>query len=312
MTSLFFTLPLEFGPGENWNYSNTGYYLLGKIVESLTGEGFFTYTQNNLTLRLGMNQTRACELAVLKGCMAQGYIQTKDGKVPARTLTGSYAFSAGGWAVTGRDMLNFLKAVNMKRLPSDSAGYDWRSNTQWKEHPFIYNGGRFFSTFHEKHIVFHNGGTPGFSSSWIHVEEDSISIIVLINQQDYAPVDGLAWDILSVYVPEIRYPGQAMQTPESIYWGAVLLQWMSSLQLNRAMPAICTQHLRMFLESPGGRGLWNWYFQRGYPTALYCVDVEITEEGKVFRYRFPVNERFEYRISAVINERDQLMRLRWW
>ena len=311
LVQLFYSLPLEFEPGWTWSYSNTGYFLLGKIAESVTREPFFAYAATELTGPLGMRRTKACEVSWKEGCLARGYVPTADGPRPARVLTSDYALSAGAWAVSGEDMIAYMKAVHRKALPSDRAGFNWRLRAPYPGHPFQYYGGRFFSTYHGKHISAHNGGTPGFSSSWMHVEEDSISIIVLANRQDYAPIDRLAWDLLAHYLPALQYPAHQVASREGEEWGEVVVAAIDSLQAGRPMPAAFAKPLRGYMESDNARGLWHWYFERGFPTAIRCVDAEISDGSRMFRYLLNTPGGVEYRLTAVVNGANELVRLSW-
>lgn len=305
------SLPLEFAPGYTWSYSNTGYILLGKIAESVTHVPFFATVEQILTAPLGMSRTRACEESWREGCLARGYVPTRDGLKPARVLTSNYAFSAGAWAVSGEDMVMYMKAMHRRALPADKAGFQWRLHAAYPDHPFQYYGGRFFSTYHGRHIAAHNGGTPGFSSSWIYVEEDTASIIILANRQDYAPVDRLAWDLLACYLPHLRYPSHAIESPEGREWGEVVLVLLDSVRTGRKLPSRCSKPLRTFMESQNGRGLWNWYFFRGFPTALVCVDAESSEGLERFRYRLTDSAGTEYCLTAVVNSDNELAQLYW-
>ncbi len=308
MASMFYSLPLEFAPGHTWSYSNTGYFLLGKVAESVTHMPFFSTVEQTLTAPLGMSRTRAGEESWNDGCLARGYIPTPDGLKPARVMTSNYAFSAGGWAVSGVDMITYLKAMHRRALPADRAGFDWRVKAAHPDHPFQYYGGRFFRTFHGRHITAHNGGTPGFSSSWIYVEEDTTSIIILANRQDYAPVDRLAWDLLASYLPELRYPSDAIESLEGRTWGKVVLATMDSVRTGRRLPSHCSKPLRTFMESENGRGLWHWYFSRGFPTAIVCVDDESSEGLRQFRFWLTASDGTEYRLTAVVNAYNELVR----
>jgi D-alanyl-D-alanine carboxypeptidase len=189
MVRMFYTLQLEFSPGTTWSYSNTGYYLLGKICEAVTGKDFFELVREKVTAPLMMHNTRANELSASDNCLANGYFVKEGNWYSPGVLKSHYAFSAGAWSTTGEDMIRFLKAINRRALPSDNTGYDWRNIQPDRRLPFEYDGGRFYTTYHGMRVIFHNGGTPGFSSSWIYVPEKNISIIVLINRQDYAAID---------------------------------------------------------------------------------------------------------------------------
>src|SRR5215204_66872 len=145
MTNMFYSLPVEFIPGTSWAYSNTGYYLLGKIAEAVTGVTFFDLVKNRVTGPFNMHQTMANEQALQKGCLTADYFHSDAGIVRVHTLTSNYAFSAGAWATTGHDMINYLKAIHRKALPSDMAKFNRRSLLNHGL-PFAYEGGRFYST----------------------------------------------------------------------------------------------------------------------------------------------------------------------
>ncbi|MDQ3681582.1 MAG: beta-lactamase family protein, partial [Bacteroidota bacterium] len=110
LLQMFYTLPFEFTTGASWSYSNTGYIILGKIAEKITGKNFFELVQEKLTSPLQMHHTAANDIAARRGCLAKGYFIKDNSLLPSRVLKTNYAFSAGAWASTGRDMINYLKA----------------------------------------------------------------------------------------------------------------------------------------------------------------------------------------------------------
>lgn len=313
MVRMFYSLPLEFSPGATWSYSNPGYYLLGKIGERVLGKDFFDLVNEVLFVPLKMSQTKANELASAEGCLLQGYFQSdRDDIKPSRVLTSNYAFSAGAWATSGQDMINYIKSIHLKTLPSDNEGYDWRNYNPEKILPFTYHLGRFYSSYHGKHIFLHNGGTPGFSSSWIYVKEDTISIIVLANRQDYAPIDPLAWNILAWYDSSLYFPTDTLNGEEERKYERMINNIVKAIQENKPFPKGLSEPLRMLMESESGRSIWKWIFERGFPKTNYCVDTEIIGKTKAYRFRLPLNSKVEYRLTAIINEKNELAQLLWW
>ncbi|HEX5625198.1 MAG TPA: serine hydrolase domain-containing protein [Saprospiraceae bacterium] len=312
MLSLFYSLPCEFPAGQGWAYSNSGYYLLGKIIERATGETYFDHVRKNLLLPMGMNQCMSNDDAAAKGVLATGYIPTDSGMKASRVLTGDYALSAGGWAVTGEDMIRLLIAMNQLKLPSDAAGYDWMKEMKHHELPFDYHGGRFFSQYKNKSIVSHNGGTPGFSSSWLHLPDEKISCILLINRQDYAAIDQLAWDLLAFYVPELNYPAGRIHTSEAKQAEDMLKQWIGYFRNREIMPDGCTPALKSFLTSENGKGLFEWFLSRGDPSEIHCVEVEVTGSHMRFHFRLYARHGVEYRMTAVVNADHEWVQLLHW
>ena len=313
MVGMFYSLPIEFKAGESWAYSNTGYYLLGKIIESVSGKPFFELAASKLTRPLFMSHTKPNELAAAEGCMAKGYFK-KDGQLRRApyVLTSHYAFSAGAWSTSGRDMINYLKAIHAKKLPSDLAGLDWRIPPSPARLPFSYVGGRFYSKFHGITVISHNGGTPGFSSSWIYLVEPAISVIVLMNRQDYAAIDQLTWDILSLFEPAISYPKDPLKNAVTEKYTQRLEGILKYIGGNDSLPAGLSKPLRIFLEGDNGRGLWQWVLERGIPGQAHCVDMEDIGEYKAYRFRLPLSQKVEYRMTMLVGQNDEVVQLWWW
>ncbi len=312
MVQLFYSLPLEFNPGFTWSYSNTGYYLLGKIGEAATGKPFFDLVKEIVTEPLQMFQTKANELSASEGCLAKAYFIKDSSLAPARILNSNYAFSAGAWATSGHDMVSYLKALHKRNLPSDQIGIDFRKAPYGNRLPYTYNAGRFYTTFHGQHIISHNGGTPGFSSSWIYLLEKNTSIIVLINRQDYAAIDQLAWDILSSYCPSLKYPQKKRSGAEVKMMTKKIMTILDAIKNNKPVPAGLSSSLKFFLESENGKGYWKWYFERGFPLSAQCVDVEQIGKERLYRFLLPLSETTWYQLSALTNENGEWMQIRWW
>lgn len=311
MVSLFYTLPFDFEPGTGWAYSNTGYYLLGTIAEKVSGKDLFQLVKENLTGPIGMHHTGTNDLASNEGCLATGYFIKDSIITTARVLTSNYAFSAGAFSTTGEDMIQFIKAIHQRSLPSDKAGYEWRHREE-NILPFNYEGGRFYSTFNGQRIIYHNGGTPGFSSSWIYSVDKNISIIVLMNRQDYAAIDLLAWDVLSYYEPSLKYPSERLHGKSEQHYEQLLSSISASIQTNSPYHVNFSKPLEKFLESANGRGLWNWYFERGFPIKVYCVDKEQTGMDMTYRFILPYTDNISYRVTLVIDSNNMIKQMRWW
>ena len=312
MVQLFYSLPLEFKPGFSWSYSNTGYYLLGKIAEAVSNEPFFELVADKVTGPLQMSHTKANELAAKERCLAKGYFLKDSLLIPSLILHSNYAFSAGAWATTGLDMIRFLKAIHQRRLPSDKLTFDWRKPPNNDVLPFSYNGGRFYTTFHGMQIISHNGGTAGFSSSWIYVVDKNISIIILMNRQDYSAIDQLAWDVLSFIEPTLKYPQKERKEPEQRKRAQKLLAVLEALKSNKPFPQGLTMPLEHFLLTENGRGYWKWYFERGFPKSAHCVEVEQIENATLYRFLLPLSEDTFYQLSVLENEKGEWAQIRWW
>ena len=305
LIAMFYTLPVEFPPGSSWSYSNTGYILLGKIAEQVTGKSIFRLVDEYLTRPLSLNQTRENEKASASGCLSNGYYEEDGVLKESRILTSNYAHAAGAWSSTGEDMIKYIKAIHRKSLAGDQ--FKPRNDSL----PFTYYSGRFHAAFHGLEVIAHGGGTPGFSSSWVHVPEKGISIIVLMNRQDYAAVVEIAWDVLSYFERSLAYPVSKINDKESKIIARDVLRFVSALKSDSAFPVVLSHPLKVFLNTENGRGFWKWYFSRGFPLVVDCVDKEIFPNRKLFRFRLSA-EKAEYRLSILTDSHNKWIQIRWW
>ncbi|MQA10732.1 MAG: serine hydrolase [Pseudonocardiaceae bacterium] len=115
--------PLQFPPGTSWAYSNTGYTVLGLLVERLTGQPIERALRERITAPLGLRDTfLARDYPFLPGKAARGYEQLYD---PSRGLTDvttynySRFFGAGSMVSTARDLNRFFGALLRGELLSD-------------------------------------------------------------------------------------------------------------------------------------------------------------------------------------------------
>ena len=80
MMALVAGLPLEFRPGERYDYSNTGYYLLGMLIERISGESYGAFLKRRIFTPAGMNSTRVNDFSEMIPGRAAGYVW-RDGSI---------------------------------------------------------------------------------------------------------------------------------------------------------------------------------------------------------------------------------------
>ncbi len=92
--------PIEFPAGTKWNYNNAGYYLLGYIVEKLSGKSYAQYLKENIFTPAGMNNTCFCTIDTLLKNKASGYIIGKKGRYKRQDQRHEYPLFL--WVVSNR------------------------------------------------------------------------------------------------------------------------------------------------------------------------------------------------------------------
>jgi CubicO group peptidase (beta-lactamase class C family) len=179
--------PLDFQPGERWNYSNSGYILLGLIIEQVARQTYDTFLQENIFTPLGMTSTGYDHN---RDDLAVGY---KDRSHKADFADMSIPFAAGGLYSTVEDMYRWDQALDTEQLLPQNildemftahAAIPKASWIGFRSPESAYGYGWMVGTEDNRRIVEHGGGIEGFASIIARYPEDQTTIIILSNQQN--------------------------------------------------------------------------------------------------------------------------------
>ncbi len=169
---------LLFEPGSRFHYCNTDYYLLGLVIELITGKNYAEVLSENILQRTGMQNTGIDSLASILPGRAKGYEYRYFGYEnadPINMATSTYA--AGAMYSTVDDLLRWQTALRGDKLLT-------AESRQLFFTPAINNHafGLYINKMKNgKTAIGHPGGISGFSSFLITFPEDSITIILLDN-----------------------------------------------------------------------------------------------------------------------------------
>jgi CubicO group peptidase (beta-lactamase class C family) len=184
--------PLEFAPGSDRAYSNTGYLLLGLVIEKLSGESYARFVKENLLDPAGMRDSGYDTHAAVIHHRASGYTYGADGFENAPYLDMSIPFAAGGLYSTTGDLLRWERALFGGRILS-------RASLEQMTTPFKqnYGFGVVIRTSAGDKIIDHSGSLEGFNSELIHGARNNVVVVVLSNVS--GPVaDQLADDLFKI------------------------------------------------------------------------------------------------------------------
>jgi len=104
--------------GQLWRYNNSGFYLLGMIIEKVTGETYADYMLNHIFKPLGMESTRYCDGRSIVKNRAAGHMVSKGQLLNADPMTWNTPFSSGGICSTVSDLIIWQRALNQGRIIS--------------------------------------------------------------------------------------------------------------------------------------------------------------------------------------------------
>src|SRR5438094_1061193 len=208
LLKMFFKLPLEFQPGETWAYDNTGYYLLGIVIEKASGKSYWQFLDERIFKPLGMTATRSTDPQPIVPNRASGYEWKNDHFENRPVLLPAIGFSAGSLLSTVEDMGKWDVALYGEKLLKKSSLDQMWTATMAKDGadaPFNYGFGWFIDSYHGHRLVQHSGGTPGFSSVIYRFLEDKLTIIILTNHSDRI-VDQLAINLAGICLAALKRP----------------------------------------------------------------------------------------------------------
>lgn len=183
----FAALPLEFEPGSTYRYSNSGYILLGAIIEQVTNKPYAQVLAENILQPLHMQETGYDLPSTIIPRRAAGYEKTTAGVVnaPYLDMTGPYA--AGALYSTVRDLYKWEQALYTTQLLSD-AGKAQMFQPFKNDHAYGWNTARLPMGADTIAVLRHGGVINGFRAFLLRAPKDHNLVIALDNESnDYTP-----------------------------------------------------------------------------------------------------------------------------
>jgi len=171
---------LAFEPGTGWSYSNTGFLLLGAVIEKVTGESYFDFVRVNIFKPAGMNDTDSYEMDRPVPNLAIGYTKRPDGWYNNILMHVVRGGPAGGGYSTVRDLLKFDQALRSGKLVS-AESFQLLTSPKNEAGSPDYGYGFGISGTATDRIVGHNGGFPGISADLKMYLDRGYTIAVLSN-----------------------------------------------------------------------------------------------------------------------------------
>jgi CubicO group peptidase (beta-lactamase class C family) len=176
-------VPLDYAPGSDWQYSNTGYIVAGLIAEKAAGMPLWRVYQERLFRPLGITTAYDYDAAPLPAPDAAGYTRYALGPVRAAVKEGrGWIWAMGGIAMTAEDLARWDIGVIDRRLLK-AASYD----LQQTDTPLTggrnagYGLGVSVGTGHGRRMISHGGAMSGYLAENRVYPEDGVAIVVLTN-----------------------------------------------------------------------------------------------------------------------------------
>jgi CubicO group peptidase (beta-lactamase class C family) len=189
--------PFEFAPGEAMIYNNSAYFLLGLIIEKVSGMSYEDYVEKRLFAPTGMKDSRYCSNTEVVDRRAHGYQRAGQGWRRADYIDHTWPFAAGSLCSTAGDLITWLSALHGgKVLPERSYGEmiapaRLNDGTQLR-----YGMGLSLGTDPRgARMIGHGGGIPGFTSEARWYPDAQLAVVVLMNSAGPVSPSALASEL---------------------------------------------------------------------------------------------------------------------
>lgn len=181
--------PLLFAPGNGFHYSNSGYYLLGLVIERVTGEAYGDHLREQFFAPLGMSDTEYCG-GTGRDPLPSGYVRGRRGS-PVHTdpWNPSVLYAAGSLCSTAADLARWEVALGEGRVLQAES---YREMTTPAPAPdatvrMTYGFGMMVDTTDAGPYLHHDGAVAGFRSQVAWYPDERLAVVVLMNQGLAAP-----------------------------------------------------------------------------------------------------------------------------
>lgn len=176
---------LEFTPGTAFSYNNSGYYLLGALIEKVSGMSYASFVEKRIFIPLGMNAT--CHEGHERSPQhkAAGHTRHGGGFGPCDPMSMSQAYAAGALVSTVDDMARWEQAIASGKLISAAS---WaKAFTPYRladGSACAYGHGWEIGTLRQRPMLAHGGGINGFMTFALRLPENALFVAVLSNADD--------------------------------------------------------------------------------------------------------------------------------
>ncbi|HEU4470763.1 MAG TPA: serine hydrolase [Flavisolibacter sp.] len=177
MIAIFKSYPPDFEPGSRFSYSNTGYSMLGYIIEKVTGKPYEAVVRQRILQPLGMSSSGFDFTHLDHPARSKGYFLLQQSNVvPAPVVDSTISYSAGALYSTVGDLYKWERAIGTDKILQPAS---WKAVfTPYKQ---TYGYGWSIDTLFGQTYTAHSGGIHGFASFLMRFPQEELAVIIIDN-----------------------------------------------------------------------------------------------------------------------------------
>jgi CubicO group peptidase (beta-lactamase class C family) len=182
LVTLFGDKPLDFTPGDALVYNNSAYFLLGLIIEKVSGGSYADFVKANLFDKTGMSSSYYCSESAVHRHHAHGYDTDNGTLVLKGFISHVWPYSAGSLCSTAADLTAWLTALHGGRVLSADSYRAMTTPAALSDGTKTrYGFGVGLADIGGRRAIAHGGGINGFLSEVEYFPDSGVSIVVLLN-----------------------------------------------------------------------------------------------------------------------------------
>ena len=205
---LFKDAPLQFEPGSSRAYNNSGYYLLGMIIEKASGQTYEEFLQDLYFTPLGLASTSYCDEQHIIPHRSDGYGRRNGNIVNAQMISMNLPFAAGALCSTVKDLVTWKGAFVSGDVVSEASYKQMITPTELSDgSTYDYGYGLDVGALNGHTYIGHGGGINGFTTYLSHYPDHDLTIVVLTNIENGDPFSieqALAEIVLTAPAPNVN------------------------------------------------------------------------------------------------------------
>lgn len=196
------TFTMTSAPGERWEYGSIGYFLLGRLIEKISGKTYESFLQERIFSPLAMSETRLQNFDHLVPNRAAGYSWKAGAYLNAGRINPATEFSGGGLVSTVQDMAKWDAALYSEKLLKQASLEEMWTNAKLNNGQSVpsYGLGFGLTPFRGHKRIGHSGSGPGFVTAYSRFNDKKVTVILFANaDHEQIKIGEMANEIATFY-----------------------------------------------------------------------------------------------------------------
>jgi CubicO group peptidase (beta-lactamase class C family) len=283
--------PLDFETGSRYSYSNSGYNLLGFIIEAVSGKSYWDFMRERIFKPLGMNQTADRDPKFIIRNRATGY-EWENGALVGRDYDLTDVFSAGAIVSTVTDLAKWDAAWRSDTLlKKETKMLAWTPVTLNDGKPYPYGFGWRFSEIRGHRLIAHSGQTAGFGASISRFVDDDLTVIALTNLGESGMGTLVAQGVAKLYIPSMSLKALKPQTEPDAKISQMISNALRARLENKFDANVLTAELIKSLSTDRARTNNARINSFGTIKSIAFVGADTSGTTKIYRYKTETPKR---------------------